>query len=75
MKHVPNAAPFNRLMVGQDVGSAIRGAERGDIFFGSGEEAAKLAGGTKYPGRFFVLVPNPPPAATAAGPAPEKAQE
>jgi membrane-bound lytic murein transglycosylase A len=75
MKHVPNAVPFNRLMVGQDVGSAIRGAERGDIFFGSGEEAAKLAGGTKYPGRFFVLVPNPPPAATAAGPAPEKAQE
>ncbi|HWE20148.1 MAG TPA: MltA domain-containing protein [Hyphomicrobiaceae bacterium] len=75
MKHVPNAAPFNRLMIGQDVGSAIKGAERGDIYFGSGDEAAKLAGGTKYPGRFFVLVPKGPPATTAAGPAPQKAQE
>ena len=26
MKHVPKASPFHRLMVGQDVGSAIRGA-------------------------------------------------
>jgi membrane-bound lytic murein transglycosylase A len=75
MKHVPNASPFNRLMVGQDVGSAIRGAERGDIFFGSGEEAGRLAGSTRYPGRFFVLVPNSPPPATAAVPAPQKAQE
>jgi membrane-bound lytic murein transglycosylase A len=75
MKHVPNMAPFNRLMIGQDVGSAIKGAERGDIYFGSGDEAARLAGGTKYPGRFFVLVPKGPPATTAAGPAPQKAQE
>jgi peptidoglycan lytic transglycosylase A len=76
MKHVPKASPFNRLMVGQDVGSAIRGAERGDIYFGSGDEAGKLAGGTKYSGRFFVLVPNnPPPATAAVPPAPEKAQE
>jgi membrane-bound lytic murein transglycosylase A len=75
MKHVPKASPFNRLMVGQDVGSAIRGAERGDIYFGSGDEAGRLAGGTKYTGRFFVLVPNGPPPATAAVPAPQKAQE
>jgi membrane-bound lytic murein transglycosylase A len=75
MKHVPRASPFNRLMVGQDVGSAIRGPERGDIYFGSGEEAGKLAGGTRYTGRFFVLVPNSPTPATAAVPAPQKAQE
>jgi membrane-bound lytic murein transglycosylase A len=75
MKHVPKGSPFNRLMVGQDVGSAIRGAERGDIYFGSGDEAGKLAGGTKHAGRFFVLVPNSPPAETAAGPGPHKAQE
>ena len=75
MKHVPKASPFNRLMVGQDVGSAIRGAERGDIYFGSGDEAGRLAGGTRYTGRFFVLVPNTPPPATAAVPAPQKAQE
>jgi membrane-bound lytic murein transglycosylase A len=72
----PKAPPFNRLMVGQDVGSAIRGAERGDIYFGSGDEAARLAGSTRYPGHFFVLVPKGPPGATAAAaPAPQKAQE
>jgi membrane-bound lytic murein transglycosylase A len=68
MRHGGVATPFHRLMVGQDVGSAIRGAERGDIYFGSGDEAAKLAGSTKNPGRFFVLVPNGPAAATVAGP-------
>jgi membrane-bound lytic murein transglycosylase A len=73
MRHGHKPTPFNRLMVGQDVGSAIRGAERGDIFFGSGDEAAKLAGSTQNPGHFFVLVPNGPPAATAA--AAQKAQE
>lgn len=49
---------FARLMVAQDVGSAIRGPERGDIYFGSGDEAGRLAGGTKHPGHFFVLLPH-----------------
>jgi membrane-bound lytic murein transglycosylase A len=49
--------PFRRLMIAQDVGSAIRGAERGDIFFGSGERAGALAGTTKAAARFFVLLP------------------
>lgn len=48
---------FNRLMVAQDVGSAIRGPERGDIYFGSGDKAGKLAGTTKHAGNFFVLLP------------------
>jgi membrane-bound lytic murein transglycosylase A len=69
MKHVPKGSSFNRLMVGQDVGSAIRGAERGDIYFGSGDAAAKIAGSTKHPGRFFVLVPN------AGSPGQQKAKE
>jgi membrane-bound lytic murein transglycosylase A len=68
MRHGGVPTPFHRLMVGQDVGSAIRGPERGDIYFGSGDEAAKLAGNTKNPGRFFVLVPKVPAAATVAGP-------
>lgn len=51
------ATGFARLMIAQDVGSAIRGPERGDIYFGSGDEAGRLAGGTKHPGRFFVLLP------------------
>lgn len=53
---------FNRLMIGQDVGSAIKGPERGDIYFGSGDAAGKLAGVTKHPGRFFVLVAKEPSA-------------
>jgi membrane-bound lytic murein transglycosylase A len=48
---------FARLMIAQDVGSAIRGPERGDIYFGSGDEAGRLAGTTKHAGRFFVLLP------------------
>jgi membrane-bound lytic murein transglycosylase A len=66
MKHVPNVSALNRLMVAQDVGSAIRGAERGDIYFGSGDAAAKVAGGTMHPGRFFVLVPKGSPTSGAA---------
>lgn len=51
---------FNRLMIAQDVGSAIKGPERGDIYFGSGDRAGKLAGITKHPGNFFVLLPAKP---------------
>ena len=49
--------PFRRLMVAQDVGSAIRGPERGDIYFGSGARAGERAGITKHPGTFYVLLP------------------
>ncbi|MGI9408364.1 MAG: murein transglycosylase A, partial [Hyphomicrobiaceae bacterium] len=48
---------FHRLMVAQDVGSAIRGPERGDIFWGTGDEAGRLAGETIHEGTFFVLLP------------------
>jgi membrane-bound lytic murein transglycosylase A len=75
LKHVPKAVPFSRLMIGQDVGSAIRGPERGDIYFGSGEAAGKLASVTRHQGRFFVLVPNEPPPEPAASPEPQKAAE
>lgn len=51
---------FHRLMVAQDVGSAIRGPERGDIFWGTGDEAGKLAGETVHQGNFFVLLPRVP---------------
>jgi membrane-bound lytic murein transglycosylase A len=46
-----------RLMVAQDVGSAITGPERGDVFFGTGPEAGARAGVTKHPGSFVVLLP------------------
>ena len=51
------ATGFARLMIAQDVGSAIRGPERGDIFWGSGAEAGRIAGLTRAAGRFTVLLP------------------
>jgi peptidoglycan lytic transglycosylase A len=50
-------APFRRLMIAQDVGSAILGPSRGDIFFGSGEEAGAPAGAARHEADFVVLLP------------------
>ena len=50
--------PFRRLMIAQDVGSAIKGPQRGDIYFGTGEEAGAIAGTTKEAARFYILLPN-----------------
>jgi membrane-bound lytic murein transglycosylase A len=50
--------PFKRLMMAHDTGSAIRGPVRGDIFWGSGDAAGKIAGRTKDLCDFYVLIPN-----------------
>lgn len=49
--------PFNRLMIMQDTGGAIRGPVRGDIFYGAGEAAEFAAGHMKQAGTYFVLLP------------------
>jgi len=49
--------PMNRLMVAQDTGSAIKGAQRADIFFGTGAAAGRAAGNVKDGGRMVVLMP------------------
>ena len=51
------AAPFARLMIAQDTGSAIVGPARGDLFAGSGDAAGEIAGVIKHDADFFVLVP------------------
>ncbi|MBT8415265.1 MAG: MltA domain-containing protein [Boseongicola sp.] len=51
------AAPLRRLMIAQDTGSAIKGAQRADIFFGSGDEAGETAGRVRDSGRMIVLLP------------------
>lgn len=56
MTHV-SPGGFHRLMVAHDVGSAIKGPERGDIYFGTGSDALALAGITKHAGAFHVLQP------------------
>ncbi len=50
-------AAFRRLMIAQDTGSAIVGLARADIYFGAGEEAGRVAGRIRHPGRFAILMP------------------
>ncbi len=50
--------PFRRLMIAQDTGSAIRGDVRGDIYWGSGDEAHDFASRTKHDASFTILLPN-----------------
>ena len=58
---------FRRLMIGQDTGSAIVGPARADLYFGAGQDAGKIAGRIRHPGRFAMLVPRElDPAAAAA---------
>ncbi|HBS48579.1 MAG TPA: murein transglycosylase [Rhodobacteraceae bacterium] len=49
--------PMRRLMIAQDTGSAIKGAQRADIFFGTGDAAGLAAGRLRDPGRLVVLLP------------------
>jgi membrane-bound lytic murein transglycosylase A len=49
--------PLQRLMVAQDVGSAIKGAVRGDFFWGSGEAVLEQAGRMKQQGRYYLFLP------------------
>ncbi|MEL6642621.1 MAG: MltA domain-containing protein [Pseudomonadota bacterium] len=51
------AEPLQRLMIAQDTGSAIKGAQRADIFYGTGEEAGRTAGRVRDGGRMVVLLP------------------
>jgi len=51
------AEPMHRLMIAQDTGSAIKGAQRADIFFGTGDAAGRAAGQLKDAGRMVVLLP------------------
>ncbi|SDX88980.1 membrane-bound lytic murein transglycosylase A [Citreimonas salinaria] len=49
--------PMQRLMIAQDTGSAIKGAQRADIYFGTGDDAGQRAGRVKDGGRMVVLLP------------------
>lgn len=49
--------PIRRLMIAQDTGSAIKGAQRADIFFGTGDRAGRRAGRLRDPGRMVALMP------------------
>lgn len=65
--HQPLGAPLwveaaakgfeGRLMVAQDVGAAIKGAGRADLFIGAGAEAGRRAGRINLSGRLVTLIP------------------
>lgn len=48
---------FHRLMVAQDVGGAIKGKARGDLFLGSGKLAERKARVIKTSGSLWLLLP------------------
>lgn len=49
--------PFKHLMIAQDTGGAIRGAVRGDVYWGSGKRAEYIAGHMNSAGRYWILLP------------------
>lgn len=53
----PQHATLQRMMVAQDTGGAIRGAVRGDVFWGYGDAAEYVAGKMKSQGRYWVMLP------------------
>jgi membrane-bound lytic murein transglycosylase A len=48
--------PFSRFVLNQDTGGAIKGPGRIDLFCGSGEEAAAVAGSLKETGELLFLI-------------------
>jgi membrane-bound lytic murein transglycosylase A len=54
---LPDHKSFNRLMIAQDVGGAIKGPGRGDIYWGTGLKAKQLASDMKQPGQMWYLFP------------------
>ncbi len=53
----PDGRPLRRLVIAQDTGVAIRGAVRGDLFWGAGAEAAAMAGRMNARGGHAILLP------------------
>ncbi len=53
----PDGGRLQRLMLAQDVGSAIKGVVRGDFYWGTGDTALAKAGRMKSAGRYWILVP------------------
>jgi membrane-bound lytic murein transglycosylase A len=48
---------FQRLMIAQDVGSAIRGAVRGDLYWGEGKKATAIGSNVRNTGQYWLLLP------------------
>jgi membrane-bound lytic murein transglycosylase A len=56
---VAGSSPLGRLFIAQDIGGAIRGPVRGDVYFGFGKKAEAAAGTMNQMGRLYALLPKP----------------
>ena len=55
----PDKGSINKLVLAQDIGSAIKGGVRGDYFWGSGgDDVLSLAGKMNSEGQYYILIPN-----------------
>lgn len=55
----PKKENIHKLVIAQDIGGAIKGAVRGDYFWGSGDdEILDLAGRMNSTGKYYILLPN-----------------
>ena len=53
----PDNEKIQKIVFAQDIGGAIKGAVRGDYFWGHGEEALKHAGRMNAVGQYYILLP------------------
>jgi len=58
--------PFARFVLNQDTGGAIRGLQRADLYFGTGDEAGAQAGYMNRPGKLYFLSLKSPMMAASA---------
>lgn len=49
---------WSGLLIAQDTGGAIKGRVRGDIYYGTGDDAGARAGTQNAPGRMWALLPH-----------------
>ncbi len=54
---VAGVGPVTRVMIAQDIGGAIKGPNRLDLFWGSGDAAGAVAGGITATGKVVLLLP------------------
>jgi membrane-bound lytic murein transglycosylase A len=57
VQHPLTNAPYRRVLMAQDIGGAIRGPVRGDVFWGSGDAAGDPAGRMRSRGAWWLLLP------------------
>ena len=67
---VPDGRVWRHLVLAQDLGAAITGQARLDVFLGSGALAGEWAGRMQQAGRLWLLLPRPAAPGTPSRPAP-----